>query len=187
MKTTDLKKLNPCESGYKFAKSKNSLLEAWNTCERGDWMLWFAQKLDCPLQLLTLAKATCAETVIHLMRDERSRNAIKVAIDFGNGIATREELYAAASASAASYAAAANAYAADADAANAASYAAANAYAADADAANAAANAASYAASYAAAANADADADAAAAKKENQLKTANICREILTDFIKSKL
>ena len=32
-----------------------------------------------------------------------------------------------------------------------------------------------------------ADAAADAAKKENQALTANICREILTDFIKSKL
>ena len=114
MKITDLKQLKPCEGGYEFAKSKNSLLEAWNTCERGDWMLWFAEKLDCPLQLLTLAKGRCAETVIHLMRDERSRNAVKVAIDFGNGVATREELYAADAAYDAAAAYAADAYAADA-------------------------------------------------------------------------
>ena len=152
MKTTeDLKQLAPCEYGYKFAQSKNSLIEAWNTCERGDWMLWFAQKLNCPLQLLTLAKGKSAETVMHLMRDERSRQAVKVAIDFGNGVATREELYTA--------------------------YAAADAAAAYADAAHAAA--------YADAAHAAAYADAA--RKENQLMTANICREILTDFILSKL
>jgi hypothetical protein len=39
---------------------------------------------------------------------------------------------------------------------------------------------------YAAAAYA-AYAYATAAKKANQLKTANVCREILTDFVKSKL
>ena len=104
MKTNiDLKQLAPCEDGYKFAQSKNSLIEAWNTCERGDWMLWFAQKLNCPLQLLTLAKGKSAETVIHLMKDERSRKAVKVAIDFGNGVATREELYDAADAADAAY------------------------------------------------------------------------------------
>ena len=177
MKTINLKQLKqlePCESGYKFAQSKNSLIEAWNTCERGDWMLWFAQKLNCPLRLLTLSKGKCAETVAHLMQDERSRNAIKVAIDFGNGAASREELAASASAAyaAAAYAAA-NAYAANANAASYAASAAASAAAAYA--------AAAYAASYAANACAD------AAKKANQLQTANICREILTDFIKSKL
>ena len=214
MKTNiDLKKLAPCESGYKFAASKNSLIEAWNTCERGDWLLWFAQKLGCPLQLLTLAKGRCAETVISLMCDKRSRKAVEVAIDFGNGNASRIELYAAACAA---YDAAANAasyasdYAAAEYAAKAAFYAASD-YEADAAAKAAAyatncaydvnyadeyaAKAAFYAASdYAAdeAANAAACADAAdaaadAARKENQQQTANICREILTDFIKSKL
>ncbi len=143
-------------------------MEAWNACERGDWMLWAAQKLGCPLPLLTLAKGLCAETVIHLMHDKRSRNAVKVAIDFGNGVASREELYAAA-------------VVADAVAANAANAAyAAAAYAAVDYAADAVANAAADAAAYDAA-------DADAARKENQLKTANICREVLTDFIKSKL
>jgi hypothetical protein len=153
-------------------------MEAWNTCERGDWMLWAAQKLGCPLQLLTLAKATCAATVTHLMRDERSRKAIKVAIDFGNGVASRIELYAAATAA---YDAAANAasdYAADYAAAEYAAKAAF--YAASDCAADAAANAAANAAF----AFADAAADA---KKANQLQTANICREILGDFILSKL
>ena len=177
MKTNILKQLKPCEEGYKFAASKNSLLEAWNTCERGDWLLWFAQKLGCPLQLLTLAKGKSAETVTHLMRDDRSRKAIKVAIDFGNGVASRVELYAAASAA---YDAAANAASADA----AAEYAAKTAFYAASDCT---ADAAASAAANAAASDCTAAADAAAVKKENQLKTANICREILTDFILSKL
>ena len=201
MKTIDLEKLNACEDGLAFAQSKSSLIEAWNTCERGDWMLWSAAKLNCPLQLLTLAKAKCAETVIHLMHDERSIKAVKVAIDFGNGVASREELDAAADDAdaaayadddyAASYAAAYDSYY-DADIA-------ANAY--TAISADAAADAAAYAAAdddYAISADATADASAyasayaayaayAAAEKENQLQTANICREILTDFIKSKI
>jgi hypothetical protein len=36
MKITDLKQLHACKDGYEFAQSKSSLLEAWNTCERGD-------------------------------------------------------------------------------------------------------------------------------------------------------
>ena len=152
-------------------------VEAWETCDRGDRMLEFAQKLNCPLQLLTLAKATCAATVVHLMCDKRSRKAIKVAIDFGNGNASREELMAAAcAADAAADAAAASAEDAAEYAAKAAAYAALD-HEADA-AAFAAANAA---------ASAFADAAADAAKKANQQQTANICREILTDFILSKL
>jgi len=201
----DLKQLEPCESGYEFAQSKNSLIEAWETCERGDLMLWFASKLECPLRLLTLAKATCAETVIHLMRDDRSRNAVKIAIDFGNGVASREELDAASdAASDAADDAAADAFASYTAANSNAAYAAYTAANADASADIAADIAADACAAYYVDADtdtyADAYADAAydtyaeaaeaaadAARKENQLKTANICREILTDFIKSKL
>jgi len=187
MKKNILKELNPCESGYKFAKSKKSLIEAWNTCERGDWMLWFASKLECPLRLLILAKGKSAETVIHLMQDDRSRQAVEVAIDFGNGVASHKKLDAAADA--------AKDAAADAFAADYAAYYAANctaddaayaAYSAAAAAADAAACDAYYAADYAADYAAAADA-AFAAREANQQQTANICREILTDFIKSKL
>jgi len=98
------------------------------------------------------------------MKDERSRNAVEVAIRYGYSEATEEELAAAA---AAAYAAAA-----------AAAYAAAAA-AADADAAAAAAAATA------------AIADDDAARKENQLLTANICREIvpfseMLELLKSK-
>ena len=83
------------------------------------------------------------------MKDERSTKAIDVAILFGQGKASREELDAAADAAAYAYAAAA-AYAA---------------YAADAAAAAYAADAAAYA--------------AAAARKESLQKSADICRQYL--------
>ena len=165
MKTIDLEQFLACKDGLAFAQSKSSLIEAWNTCERGDWMLCFARILGCPLHLFTLTKGKCAETVIHLMHDERSINAVKVAIDFGNGRASREELDAA-------YCAADAA----ADAATDAAYCAA-ASAADADSdSDAVAVYAAYAAG-----------GAYCTEKENLLQTSNICREILTDFIKSKI
>jgi hypothetical protein len=150
---------NPCNSGLTFVKSCTSYKEAWETCHRGDWMLWIAKKLNVDLLKLTTAKALCANTVRHLMKDERSIKAVDAAILFGQGKATKEELNAAADAAYAAYAAAA------ADAAYAAYAAAA-------------------AAAYAAAADADAaDAAAAAAEKENQLKTADICRQVLTEEV----
>ena len=87
----------------------------------------------------------CARQVQHLMNDERSIKALTVAWDHSNGLATDDELRAAA-------AAAADAYAADADAAADAAYAAADAAAAYAAyAAYAAADAAAAYAAYAAA------------------------------------
>jgi len=66
------------------------------TCEQGDWILWLFERTNPnSLTELTLAKALCANTVRHLMKDERSKKVIDIAIEFGNGRATRQELDAA--------------------------------------------------------------------------------------------
>ena len=121
MKTLDdiLIDLRACEDAREWAKGK-TIEEVINTCHRGDWLLWLAKKVDVNFRLLTLAKGHCAATVLHLMKDERSRKAVEVAIRYGEGQATDDDLRAA------SYAAADAAYAA-ADAAYAAAYAAARA------------------------------------------------------------
>jgi hypothetical protein len=126
-----LKDIKACSESIEWLQDK-SLQEAFATCERADWMLWGYGKLyPNNLKELTLAKAHCANTVRHLMKDERSLKAVDVAISFGEGRATMEELDAAAYAAAASaaYSAAANA---SAYATYAATYAAAADYAADA-------------------------------------------------------
>ena len=153
-----LMKLNACKDAREWAGDK-SWEEIYNTCHRGDWLLWLFKRTNPDdLQLLTLAKGHCANTVRHLMKDERSIKAVDAAIAFGEGKISRDEL----------------------DAADAAAFAAAYADAAYADAASAAS--AAYAAAYAAAAASD-DAYAAyvadAAKKENQQLTADICRKYL--------
>ena len=188
-----LEKHKACEDGYLFAKDL-TLEKFLNSCKRGDWILWLFTKINPEsLKELALAKGHCANTVRHLMIDERSKKAVDVAIKFGQGKASREELYEAASAAYAAYAANASAFAA-ADA-----YAATVAAAADAYAAASAAyadNASSAAAAYAANASADAAsafayASAAAstaaayavatvaAREQNQKQTADICREYL--------
>ena len=131
-----LKKGVACEEGLKYFHSQQSFKDAWNNCPRGDWMLWLANKLKINEQTLYLAKGYCAKTVIHLMKDQRSKNAVNITIKYGKGKTTKEELRtAAADAAYAAYAAAADAayaaYAAAADAADAAAYAAYAAYAAD--------------------------------------------------------
>ena len=47
------------------------------------------------LKLITRAKAHCALTVRHLMKDQRSIDACEIALKFADGLATREELAAA--------------------------------------------------------------------------------------------
>jgi hypothetical protein len=157
-------KLDACEDAKDWAADK-SWKEIFETCHRGDWLLWLFQKTNPnDLQLLTLAKGHCANTVRDLMKDERSIKAVDVAIAFGEGKASREELdIAAASAARAARAAAVCAYA------SAAAYAA---YAASA-ASTAAAARGAYAAAW------SADASFAAARKDNQQLTADLCRKYL--------
>jgi hypothetical protein len=157
-----LEKNQACKDGFDFAKDL-TLEQFLNTCERGDWILWlFAKMNPSSLRELTLAKAHCANTVRHLMKDATSIKAVDVAIAFGEGKATRKELDDAFDAAFDVACAGAAAF----DAAYAAAYAAAVA----AYAAYAAANAvsvAAYAAAY------------ASAKKQNQKLTAEICRKYL--------
>jgi hypothetical protein len=163
--TEYLKSINAYSDAVKWAENK-TIEEVVATCHRGDWFLWLAKKCDIGLQSLTLAKSHCANTVRHLMKDERSIKAVDIATAFGEGRATRKELdYAAANA----YVAADAAVAADVDAYADAAYAA---YAAaDADAAAAAA------AVYAAVGASDA----------NRLQTADICRKYIGDLIIQKV
>ena len=106
-----LGKLNACGEAVEWAGNM-PVEEVVANCHRGDWLLWLAQKIDIGLQPVTLAKGHCAATVLHLMTDKRSQEAVRVAIAFGEGKATREELDAAASAASAAYEAAYAAYAA---------------------------------------------------------------------------
>jgi hypothetical protein len=190
MKTNKLENLSACSDAVEWIKTQKNPTEAWQNCERGDWMLWLAKKLNVDDKKLTMAKAMCAKQVEHLMKDQRSKDALQACFDYVNGKITREQLNAADAAYAAAYAA----YAAADAAAYAAAYAAADAaYAAAAAAADAAAYAAdaaaadaAYAAAYAADAAADAAAYAAAARENSLRKSAYICREYLTDEVLSK-
>ena len=161
--------INACEEAKLWAGDR-TIEEVLRDSYRGDWLLWLAKKLDLPLNKLTLAKARCAKTVIHLMKDQRSIYAVNIAERFGLDECTLEELNAA------------YAYAAD-----AAADAAFAAYDAAADAADDAAYAA-YAAAYADAAFAAYAAYAAAAaydaaRKNNQQHTSDICVEILGQLL----
>jgi hypothetical protein len=190
----EIEKFDLCEEAIHFRNQYSDFQTAWNNCHMGDWMLWWAKKLNVDNRKLTLAKGLCANTVINLMKDERSRKAVKVAIDYGKCKLTKKELIAAAAdaddaaAAAASFAAEAASFAAEAAsfAAEAASFAAEAAEAAEA-AAEAAAYATAEASAYANAAAAyAADASFAAAYaaiNKNRKETANICREILTNDV----
>ena len=114
-----LSKLNACAEAVKWASTQPSPAAAWKNCQRGDWMLWLAKKLNVDDKKLTMAKAMCAKQVEHLMKDQRSKDALQACFDYVNGKITREQLNDAADAAddaAYADAAYADAYAAYADA-----------------------------------------------------------------------
>lgn len=170
--------LNACQESIDWI-GERTIEQAIADCHRGDWILWLAQALDIDKSKLTLAKGLCANTVRHLMKDERSIKAVDAAIAYGNGEIDDVEIYTAYIAAYAAYTDARTAVAVDAatPAAYAAVATAAFYGAAYADAAAYAATAAFYAA---------AD-DTYNAKKQNQMHTANICREILGELIIEKV
>jgi hypothetical protein len=72
----------------KLEKFKND----WNKGISPDGMLNVAGIFNINKRILTLAKGHCANTVRHLMMDDRSIKAVDTAIAFGEGRATESEL-----------------------------------------------------------------------------------------------
>ena len=172
----EIEKYNPCIEAVDYRSKFNTFEEAWNNCERGDWMLWIAQKVGVDLRTLTKAKVKCAMLVQHLMKDERSTEALKVALDYSEGNATIEELYNA-SASANTAATAAYVDAAFSAFSISATRADASAYAATAAAAAATAGAtAAYATAYL-------TTTASVTQAELLKEASEICREELTNEV----
>jgi hypothetical protein len=88
--------ISACEDALNWIGDK-SLSEAWETCNRGDWMIWLINNSenDVTDKQLRLIAVDCARQVQHLMTDQRSINALDVAERYANGEATYEELAAA--------------------------------------------------------------------------------------------
>jgi hypothetical protein len=152
-----LKELGACQKAVEWVGDR-TMKEAFRDCPRGDWILWAHEKFFPERKReRVLAAAHCANTVRHLMKNDRSKKAVDTAIAYGEGKVTEKELRTAAYGS---YAVVENADYAVAAAAFSFSTAA---YGEDAyDVAYAVAHA------------------AADDKEENQKKTADICRKYLT-------
>lgn len=106
-----LKKLNACNEAQEWAANK-TWVEVYKTCHRGDWLLWLFISTNPEMKRqIILAKGHCAATVLHLMKDQRSKDAVKAAIDYGNGLITDEQLKTAADAAVSASASASAAYA----------------------------------------------------------------------------
>ena len=88
-----LESLHACSDAIEWLVQYGSdYKKAWQNCERGDWMFWIARKLKVDDRKLTLAKFKCANQVRHLMKDQRSIDALYAAEKYGNGEISRDEL-----------------------------------------------------------------------------------------------
>ena len=193
-----LKDKNACSSGLNWFNEQRGenplnysitgdlLVKLLIKKDKLQWANWLIVRIMAYKQYVSYAVYS-AEQVIGIYekkypKDKRPRLAIEAAKKCIENPSEENKRAAYAYAAAADADAYAAAYAAAAAAAYAAAYAAAAAY--YAAAAAYAAYAAYYAAYAAAAAYATYDA-ACAARKQNQLQTANICREILTEVVLS--
>ena len=139
----------PCSDAAAYAAKHTDPAEAWESCERGDWLLWLAARAGVDRR--DLVRASCAVARRALQHVPEGESRPRIAIETAEAWARREVTIAAVRD------AAADATFASADAA--AAYASAAAY----DAADA--STAAYAA-------ADAAADAAYAARANSLRDA---------------
>ena len=168
----------PCSDAAAYAAKHADPAEAWESCERGDWLLWLAARAGVDRR--DLVRASCAVARRALQHVPEGESRPRIAIETAEAWARREVTIAAVRDAAAAADDAAAAAADVRDDAAAATYASAAA-AASADAAAAYASAAAYAAadaSAAAYAAADAAVDAAYAAYANSLRyAAAIVRE----------
>lgn len=90
-----LEELDACGVARDWTAAK-TIEEVVAECHRGDWLLWLASKVNVDKRKFTLAKAHCANIVRHLMKDERSLNAVDIAMAYGQGEVEQEALIVAA-------------------------------------------------------------------------------------------
>ena len=150
-----LEELEACSEAVEWARDQDNPQQAWDDCERGDWMLWLLGHLSGgprskSRKQIVLMACECARLSLKYVPkgEDRPRIAIETAEAWTRGEATLQQVRNAASAAYAAYAAAAAAaYAAYAAYAAASAAYAAYAYYAYAAYASAAAAYASAAAS----------------------------------------
>ena len=85
--------IDACEKAIDWVADK-TLAEAWQTCERGDWMLWLASRLLFSNKLVVLASCDCARLALHLIPpgEERPRLAIEAAEAWCRGAAREAQV-----------------------------------------------------------------------------------------------
>jgi hypothetical protein len=93
--TTRLRRMGACPEAVEWAQPYATLQEAWDACERADWMLWLIGHLDGRYsRRLRLAACACARTALRFIPagEDRPLRAIETAERFARGEATDAQL-----------------------------------------------------------------------------------------------
>jgi hypothetical protein len=93
-----LERLNACYDARQWATGK-TVVEAWNTCQRPDWMFWLLGRASVPVKTIALTAVDIAESVAHhAAKYPAVRECIDVVRKYLAGGASLQELLAARSA-----------------------------------------------------------------------------------------
>ena len=91
-----LKDHGACTDGYSWAvENCTSMQNVWDTA-KPEWLIWVSTRKGVMSNAQSRKFACwCVRQIWHLLRDERSKNAIEVSERFADGLATADELSAA--------------------------------------------------------------------------------------------
>src|SRR3970282_121030 len=85
---TDTIKKDACKEALDWAKTTNSLQEAWNTCKKGNWMLWLLNWNKLRLQKIMRDAYAAADDAADAAADAADDAADAAAIDAAYAAAT---------------------------------------------------------------------------------------------------
>lgn len=83
-----------CPEAREWCRTQPDYPTAWETCPRGDWLLWLAERSDVNRRLLVLAACDCARLSLRYVPagETRPLRAIEAAEAWTRGEATLEEV-----------------------------------------------------------------------------------------------
>ena len=94
---TTIRAAGACNDARKWLRDQPDPVTAWNSCERGDWLLWIAARvITNPQQrmIVVLAACDCAEPALAYAPagEDRPRQCIETVRAWTRGEATIEQL-----------------------------------------------------------------------------------------------
>ena len=94
---TRIKALGACLEAVTWAETQESVEGAWESCARGDWLLWFAARVGVDHHVVRLAACRCASRALRYVPEgeDRPRLAIEAAEAYARGESTSSQLAAA--------------------------------------------------------------------------------------------